>query len=100
MESRPIVSSSGARERIPWKDAPPACAPPCSRQGQVIMFRRKLILVGSPGVGKTSLATRFTKGIFSDRYLTTIGVKIEKKTIWINGEEINIQFLDVAGTTE
>ena len=41
----------------------------------------KVIKDGGTAVGKTSLVSRFVHSIFSDKYLTTIGVKIEKKGI-------------------
>ena len=40
---------------------------------------KKVILVGHFGVGKTSLIRQFVHQKFSDEYLTTIGVKIDKK---------------------
>jgi small GTP-binding protein len=64
------------------------------------MIRKKLIILGYPSVGKTSLVARWTRGIFSDRYLTTIGVKIEKKTIDANGESVLLQIWDLAGDVE
>ena len=45
------------------------------------MIRRKVCLLGSFAVGKTSLVRRFLHGIFDDRYLTTIGVRIDKKLV-------------------
>jgi len=43
------------------------------------MFKKKICMIGSPGVGKTSLVRRFVYDLFSDKYLTTIGVKISQK---------------------
>lgn len=42
---------------------------------------RKMCLIGDFGVGKTSLIRRFVDGQFSDQYLSTVGVKISRKTI-------------------
>ena len=42
---------------------------------------KKVCLLGEPGVGKTSLVRRFVYNIFSDRYLSTIGVKVSRKEI-------------------
>ncbi|NLE96032.1 MAG: GTP-binding protein, partial [Dehalococcoidia bacterium] len=42
------------------------------------MIVKKVCMLGGYAVGKTSLVKRFVHGIFSERYLTTIGVKIEK----------------------
>jgi GTPase SAR1 family protein len=40
------------------------------------MLQKKICMLGGFGVGKTSLVSRFVTSIFSDTYLTTIGVKI------------------------
>jgi len=42
---------------------------------------KKICLVGDFGVGKTSLVRRFVDRSFSDKYLTTVGVKISRKLI-------------------
>lgn len=36
----------------------------------------KVIVVGNGGVGKTSLTTRFAKGIWTDSYKKTIGAHL------------------------
>jgi len=41
----------------------------------------KICLVGENAVGKTSLIRKFVLDIFDDRYITTIGTKITKKTL-------------------
>ncbi len=61
------------------------------------MISRKVILTGSFGVGKTSLFRRFINNTFSEKYITTIGVKVDKKTIEIGEEEISILLWDIAG---
>lgn len=61
------------------------------------MLSRKVILTGSFGVGKTSLFSRFIKNEFSDRYITTIGVKVDKKLVDVDGQEISILLWDIAG---
>ena len=61
------------------------------------MLSRKVILTGSFGVGKTSLFSRFINNSFSDRYITTIGVKVDKKLVEIDGKEISILLWDIAG---
>ena len=54
-------------------------------------------MTGSFGVGKTSLFRRFINNTFSEKYITTIGVKVDKKTVVIDGEEISILLWDIAG---
>lgn len=58
---------------------------------------KKVILIGHFGVGKSSLVKRFVHQKFSDQYVTTIGVKIDKKTIVIDGLEVNMIIWDIAG---
>ncbi len=61
------------------------------------MTSKKVILTGSFGVGKTSLFNQFIYSRFSDKYLTTIGVKVNKKTIEIEGREVALMIWDIAG---
>jgi len=61
------------------------------------MVSKKVILTGSFGVGKTSLFNQFIFSRFSDKYLTTIGVKVNKKTLDIDGRELSMLLWDVAG---
>jgi small GTP-binding protein len=50
---------------------------------------KKICLVGDFGVGKTSLIRRFVERQFSDQYLSTVGVKISRKTLEL--EELEIE---------
>ncbi len=61
------------------------------------MTSKKIILTGNFSVGKTSLFNRFINDQFDDKYITTIGVKVNKKTVEIDGEEIALVLWDVAG---
>ena len=54
-------------------------------------------MIGASGVGKTSLVSKFVHSIFSDRYLTTVGVKIDKKTVKAGEEEVMLMIWDLAG---
>ena len=45
-------------------------------------IKRKICLLGTPGVGKTSLINRYVSNIFGDEYLSTIGTKVTKKSIY------------------
>jgi small GTP-binding protein len=45
------------------------------------IISKKICMVGDFGVGKTSLIRRYVEGIFSDQYLSTVGVKISRKTV-------------------
>lgn len=61
------------------------------------MIAKKICMVGAFGVGKTSLVVRFVRSMFSDKYLTTIGVKIDKKQIVVEGEDVMLMLWDLAG---
>ena len=62
--------------------------------------RKKICLLGSFAVGKTSLVRRFVHSIFSERYLTTVGVRIEKKTMEFGGRELSLVVWDLSGEDE
>ncbi len=64
------------------------------------MIKKKICLLGAFAVGKSSLVGRFVKSIYSDKYLTTVGVKVDKKTILLHGQEINLIVWDLAGEDE
>jgi small GTP-binding protein len=61
------------------------------------MLQKKICLLGAFGVGKTSLVRRFVETIFSDAYLTTVGVKLDKKSITVAGATVNLILWDIAG---
>jgi small GTP-binding protein len=58
---------------------------------------KKVILLGNLGVGKTSLVNRFVFNRFSESYFSTIGVRIEKKTVEVDDSKINMIIWDIAG---
>jgi small GTP-binding protein len=64
------------------------------------MLQKKVCMLGGTGVGKTSLVSQFVNSIFSDKYLTTVGVKIDKKTVPIGSDEINLMLWDIYGEDE
>jgi len=54
-------------------------------------------MVGQFGVGKTSLVRRFVDSIFDERYLSTIGVKIDRKDVTIGSASVTLMLWDLAG---
>jgi len=64
------------------------------------MIRKKICMIGSFSVGKTSLVSRFVHNLFSDRYQTTIGVRVDKKIVSLDGEECTLVLWDVHGEDE
>lgn len=61
------------------------------------MIQKKVCLLGASGVGKTSLVRQYVEGIFSDKYLTSIGVKIDKKTVDVDGGMVQLMLWDIEG---
>jgi len=61
------------------------------------MIRKKICMLGSYAVGKTSLVVRYVRDMFSDRYQTTIGVKILKKELTLDGQDVNLLLWDLHG---
>jgi small GTP-binding protein len=59
--------------------------------------QKKICLLGAFAVGKTSLVRRYVDSIFSDAYLTTVGVKIDKRTLTVGGEGLTLILWDIAG---
>ncbi|WP_250655074.1 Rab family GTPase [Alkalimarinus coralli] len=61
------------------------------------MIAKKVCMVGPFAVGKTSLVRRYVESIFSDTYLTTIGVKISKKTVDAYDGQVQLMIWDIEG---
>lgn len=61
-------------------------------------LQKKVCLLGDFGVGKTSLVSRFVKNEFSDKYMTTVGVKMDTKLVSVT-PELNVKLIiwDIAG---
>jgi small GTP-binding protein len=64
------------------------------------MLKKKVCLLGSYGVGKTSLVARFVHSMFADRYHTTVGVKIDKKVLTVKDQELTLMLWDMAGEAD
>ncbi len=60
-------------------------------------LQKKICVLGGFGVGKTSLVKRYVESIFSETYLTTVGVKIDKKSVDLSGRTVNLILWDIAG---
>lgn len=62
------------------------------------IIQKKVCLLGDFGVGKTSLVARFVTNVFPEKYLTTVGVKMDTKTVAINDElQAKLILWDIAG---
>ena len=54
-------------------------------------------MLGAFAVGKTSLVRQYVFSIFSGSYQTTLGVKIDKKSLEVDGETVELILWDLAG---
>ena len=71
-----------------------------------VTISKKMCMIGDFGVGKTSMIRRFVDRQFSDQYLSTVGVKISRKSIALENtkhpESVTAQLLiwDLEGHTK
>lgn len=61
------------------------------------LIQKKICLLGDFAVGKTSLIRRFVEGQYDDKYLSSIGVKISRKSIEQEDHILNMLIWDLAG---
>ncbi len=61
------------------------------------MPQKKVCMLGSFSVGKSSLLRRFVENMFDDQYHTTIGVKVDKKVVSAGGEDLTLVLWDIYG---
>lgn len=61
------------------------------------MIQKKICMVGVFGTGKTSLVRRFVQSKFSEKYLSTVGVKIDRKQVEVPTGTVNLLLWDLAG---
>ena len=64
------------------------------------MIRKKVCMLGSFAVGKTSLVQRFVSSSFPRKYQTTVGVMIDKRTVEIEDQEVYLMLWDIYGQDE
>ncbi len=61
-------------------------------------LQKKICMIGDFSVGKTSLVARFVRQAFSEKYMTTVGVKIDTKLVKAqDGREVKLILWDIAG---
>jgi hypothetical protein len=61
------------------------------------MIKKKVCLLGAFAVGKTSLVQRYVHSIFSEKYHTTVGVRIEKTQVRANDTDVDLIIWDLHG---
>ena len=63
-------------------------------------IQKKVCMLGSYAVGKSSLVRQFISSMFDDKYLATLGVKVDKKSVTVDGNEVMLMLWDVAGAED
>lgn len=58
---------------------------------------KKICMVGDFGAGKTSSVARFVHNVFSEKYQTTIGVKVDTKQVATKTGNLKLVIWDIAG---
>eukprot|EP01106_Pelomyxa_sp_JSP_P016490 TRINITY_DN616_c0_g1_i3.p1 TRINITY_DN616_c0_g1~~TRINITY_DN616_c0_g1_i3.p1 ORF type:complete len:305 (-),score=67.76 TRINITY_DN616_c0_g1_i3:168-1082(-) len=100
-----------AKLSIPTKKTPVTQTPPTTKLTPVspasaymdnvnhppVRNSLKIVLLGNSGVGKTTLATRFSFGYYFDSHDLTIGCSFVSKKIEINNVSLCLEIWDTAG---
>ena len=61
------------------------------------MIQKKICMVGVFATGKTSLVRQYVFSMFSEKYHSTVGVKIDRKRVEVDGTTVNLLLWDLAG---
>ena len=61
------------------------------------IIQKKICLLGEFAVGKTSLIRRYVEDKFSDKYLSSIGVKVSRKNVELGDDTVKLLIWDLAG---
>jgi small GTP-binding protein len=64
------------------------------------MIQKKICMLGTFAVGKTSLVQQFIASRFSDKYHTTVGVKVDRKEVQLDGQDLKLMLWDIEGAAE
>ena len=64
------------------------------------MIQKKICMLGSFAVGKTSLVRQYVESLFSEKYQTTLGVKVDKKRVQYKDRTVNLLLWDIQGEEE
>src|SRR5580692_1324717 len=93
------ASIVASRSRSHSRPCPPRKPPALLRltERAIRMLQKKVCMLGSFSVGKSSLVRRFVESMFDEQYHTTIGVKVDKKVVNTGGEDLTLVLWDIYG---
>jgi Ras-related protein Rab-1A len=74
--------------------------PKTQEQSKDAEFAFKTIIIGDPGVGKTSMILQFTDRAFRRSYIPTIGANITEKNIYLQNASFQMILWDLAGQSK
>jgi len=60
-------------------------------------YKFKIIVVGDPSVGKTTLIRKYTTGAFQKDYIATLGAQFSKYEENLEGKKVRLFIWDIAG---
>ena len=60
-------------------------------------YKKKICMLGASAVGKTSLVRRFVLSQYDEKYHTTVGVKVDKRPIRLDGHDVTMMLWDFYG---
>jgi small GTP-binding protein len=61
------------------------------------MIQKKICMIGTFAVGKTSLVRRYVYSIYDETYQTTLGVKVDKKVLRVDSTDVELMLWDIYG---
>lgn len=61
------------------------------------MLQKKICMVGVFGTGKTCLVQQYVHSRFSVKYLSTVGVKIDRKQVRVGSQDVSLLLWDLEG---
>ncbi len=64
------------------------------------IYRFKVVVLGDPEVGKTSMILRFTENVFRKTYIMSIGVNVTTKLIELGDALVEFVVWDIAGQSK